>query len=149
MRVAGHKPDIPLPVGLYYTFAAEKRAEAAPGVGSETDCFIVWQLGDSNHIRDDAMATVERAFRKAVARSAEIAANTEIAVTAAIQEIIAPRPAPDQAAPPPAEAAKPVVLSDFRTPPAARAELAIDQSHVDAPPGTSRLCRRCAPKTPA
>jgi ATP-dependent protease HslVU (ClpYQ) peptidase subunit len=99
LRVAGHTAVTPLPTGLYHTFAGKKRAEVAPGVGAETDTFIIWQLGRSSYIREDLMQTVEQAFGRAVAQSAQIAADTEQAVAQAIEEILTPQPAAVQAAP--------------------------------------------------
>lgn len=85
---SGHTSDSPLHKSLYTTYAAKRRAEVAPGVGKDTDTFIIWQLGGSAAIREDILVCVRDAYNEAEQESAEIANKIEGKLHGAIQDLL-------------------------------------------------------------
>lgn len=82
---------------IYSTFLAKKRAESAPGVGTETDSRIISGLGKSNEIRPEIMDTMRKAFAESEKKAAKQRLAVEEKVKTGIEAIIQPPPAtPDQ-----------------------------------------------------
>lgn len=66
LMVEKHTRMTPLPETLLTVYAAKRRAETAPGVGSESNMFIIGpQLGSYVELREDVMAALERIWRTA------------------------------------------------------------------------------------
>jgi len=64
---AGHTRAATTSRALYLTFAAKKRAEIAPGVGVETDMFMIGpQLGSYISIRDSIIQDLGRFYKSSV-----------------------------------------------------------------------------------
>ncbi|MBL8300282.1 MAG: hypothetical protein JNN30_18250 [Rhodanobacteraceae bacterium] len=93
LMFSGHTATAPLHKALYRAYIAKKRAEVAPGVGSDTDTFFIWGLGRGSDIRADLITTVHEAYEEELVQTANIAQQVEGRVDGAIQDIIAPRPA--------------------------------------------------------
>lgn len=76
-----HAPSASIPQTLLSVYTAKKKAEIAPGVGSETNMFIIGpSLGTFNWLRDDIMSKLEATYQSTVHehKEAELKANADI-----------------------------------------------------------------------
>lgn len=55
---SSHTPDAPFNRTIFVTYAAKRRAEAAPGVGKDTDTFFTYMPGEGGPIREDVIDLV-------------------------------------------------------------------------------------------
>ena len=63
MMQTGHTPATSIPNALLNIYTAKRRAEVAPGVGIETDNFIITSaLGGYSDLKDDVMAAIGNAY---------------------------------------------------------------------------------------
>jgi hypothetical protein len=104
MMLAGHTPNTPIPRGLLNVCIAKKRAEVAPGVGPETDTFVVTNsLGGYSELRDAIRERVFKVFREYMKKNDRADKNAAESLDAFIQEIIStpkPESEPQTAEPP-------------------------------------------------
>jgi len=98
LRVSGHTPDTPFALALYHTYVAKKRAEVAPGVGTDTDTFLAWGLGGTSNIRPDLIAAIDKAFQKSVKQAKAVASKIEIEVQSKVAQMLTPPVQPEQEA---------------------------------------------------
>jgi hypothetical protein len=97
--LAGHTPTTPATKALLNLYAAKKRAEVAPGVGVETDNFIITpSLGSHGEIRDEIAAAVAKAYERLTKQQARVQQRTETSLQGYINEILEPKPAEPQTA---------------------------------------------------
>ena len=82
---------------LFLTYTAKKRAEVAPGVGGETDMFIVGpRFGSYSTIRSDIIDNLEEIYQLARKSHAEADSVAEGAAHEYIEQIVRPQPEPIQ-----------------------------------------------------
>ena len=75
---AGHTRTATTAQALLNIFWAKKRAEVAPGVGSETDMFMVGPaLGSLTGIREEVIQQMERIYRQRLSRLEAFNRRTE------------------------------------------------------------------------
>jgi len=99
LMLAGHTPATPPAKALLSMYSAKKRAEVAPGVGGETDNFIVTpRLGGYDTIRNEIAAAVVRAYERLTTQVTKLQAKTEDSLQGYINEILAPKAAEPQTA---------------------------------------------------
>jgi hypothetical protein len=95
MMLAGHTPSTPIPKGLLAVYAAKKRAEVAPGVGTETDTFVVTAvLGGYSTLRDEIRDGVFKAHADLTKNMARANTKAEASLSDYIDEIIKPKEPP-------------------------------------------------------
>lgn len=88
LMFAGHTRYRPLPETLLLTFTAKKRAEVAPGVGTETDMFIVGPRPDSiSRIDSDVLENLERIYYDSRRKEQRIVRNAEERMNKYVQQI--------------------------------------------------------------
>jgi len=67
--LAGHSRHSPFPETLFLTYLAKKRAEAAPGVGEDTDMFVIGpgpgQFSMLDRIKDFDFGKIDKIYQKA------------------------------------------------------------------------------------
>jgi hypothetical protein len=96
LMLAGHTPSTPAPKALLNVYSAKKRAEVAPGVGTDTDTFIVTgTLGGYDLLRDEIKDRVVQIYSKNAERNAKASKKAEDLLHAYIQEIAKPKQAPE------------------------------------------------------
>jgi hypothetical protein len=84
-----HSKDASSAKTLWRTYTAKKRAEVAPGVGIETDMFVIGSsLGSYSRIHDDISRRVETIYSGAVKGHAAVDKKAEDKTDAYIQQII-------------------------------------------------------------
>jgi hypothetical protein len=76
-------------------YSAKKRAEVAPGVGSETDTFVVTGLGGYAELRDEIKAAVIRAYNTNAMDNAKSAKKAEKLIHTYVDKIINPSKPPE------------------------------------------------------
>jgi len=84
---------------IYTTYVAKKRAESAPGVGSETDSRIIWALGKSDQVRTEIMDTMQKAFADSEKKVAKQRSAVEAKVKVGIEAITNPPQPPPEPTP--------------------------------------------------
>lgn len=89
LMFSGHTRSTPIYTALYNAYVAKKRAEIAPGVGPDTDTWIVWGLGQSNTIVPDVIDCLDRTYTNVRAQVQEIERASEQELHAEINRIIA------------------------------------------------------------
>jgi hypothetical protein len=67
-----HAWNSPAADAVLLTYIAKKRAEAAPGVGSETDMFMIPTLGGFDVLNTEAMNKLEEEYNKIVVGELEL-----------------------------------------------------------------------------
>lgn len=78
LMVAGHTRKAPLSRSVYLTFAAKKRAEIAPGVGTETDMFLIGPtLGSYIEIRHTVIEEFGRFYEDHRSKTQELVTVVE------------------------------------------------------------------------
>ncbi len=86
---AGHTRLRTLPQTLLLTYAAKKRAEVAPGVGTHTDMFTIGpQLGSFNWIIDPILQKLDVIYRKIRRKEQRIAQQSYAEVIQYVEEIV-------------------------------------------------------------
>lgn len=94
---AGHTRAATTSRALYLTFAAKKRAEIAPGVGSETDMFLIGpQLGSYVTVAESVIQDLGKFFKDSVAKRKKIDANVDKKVKTYVDGLAAARATPVQ-----------------------------------------------------
>lgn len=100
MMFSRHSKAEPLARALVITYAAKKRAEVAPGVGTETDMLIIGQeLGSSRRIEDDIIQELQTVYVNAVERHRAADAQMEKETYEFLVRIAASRAAAQSAEP--------------------------------------------------
>lgn len=94
LMLAGHTPDTPVNTALLNLYTAKKRAEVAPGVGGETDAFIVGPtLGGYSELRDDIRDAVFKAYETQTKSIVRAQKRAQESLDEYIAQITAPKPA--------------------------------------------------------
>lgn len=92
MMFAGHTPLTQAPKALLTVYAAKKRAEVAPGVGAETDTFVVTPfLGGHSTLRDEIRDAVIKAYDDNMQENTLAKKKIEDSLREKIDEIITPK----------------------------------------------------------
>jgi hypothetical protein len=87
LMLAGHTPSTRASKALFTMYAAKRRAEVAPGVGSETDTFVVTGLGGYSELRDEMMGAAAKAYAVNAKESARALAKAEKYLDEYIEQI--------------------------------------------------------------
>jgi hypothetical protein len=105
--LAGHGPSKPLSDTLFLAYLAKKRAQAAPGVGDETDIFVCEARtgrpdlpGWFRPLNPVIWAPLEEAYNRLQRAEERAMERAERKLEAALQTLIAPSPPPGQASNP-------------------------------------------------
>jgi hypothetical protein len=98
LMVAGHTPSTPLSKAVFNMYSAKKRAEIAPGVGSETDTFVVTGLGGYSTLRDQIKDATIKAYDVYAKENARSQAKAEKRLHEHIEQIINPPKSPESQA---------------------------------------------------
>jgi hypothetical protein len=99
LMLAGHTPGTPASTTLLTVYSAKKRAEVAPGVGPETDTFVITGLGGYSELRDEIRDAVTKAYDINLRETRRSLARAEQSLNVHIQQIInPPKPAPESQA---------------------------------------------------
>lgn len=94
---AGHTHAATTSRALYLTFAAKKRAEIAPGVGIETDMFIIGpQLGSYTSISESIIQDLGKFYKGSVAKRKKIDADVDNKVKTYVDGLAAAKTQPVQ-----------------------------------------------------
>ncbi|HEY2391883.1 MAG TPA: hypothetical protein VGK22_11980 [Candidatus Angelobacter sp.] len=94
---AQHSRFTPAPETLLLTYAAKKRSEVAPGVGKETDMFIVGRkLGSYARIDVSTLNDLEKMYKARVAREKRASEKANKEVIAYVENFIKRAPAEEQ-----------------------------------------------------
>ena len=84
----GHTPNSPIHRGVYLTYAAKRRAEIAPGVGTGIDMFLIGpRPGSYSPIRQDVMSEFEKTYEKARKSAKKVWENEEGAMKALLAKL--------------------------------------------------------------
>ena len=87
---AGHTRARPMPETLLLTYSAKKRAEVAPGVGSDTDMFMVGPtLGSYMSIGEHVLRELEQIYQTTQATIRLAEEDAELMVNAYVEELTA------------------------------------------------------------
>jgi hypothetical protein len=87
--LARHSWNSPLADTLLRVYIAKKRAEAAPGVGKDTDMFLIGpQLGYSSMVRPDVLAKLEKIYQKLIKGEAKTLKDAEKEMKAHVKRLI-------------------------------------------------------------
>ena len=85
---ARHDRGKPLPETLLLTYAAKKRAEVAPGVGSGTDMFTLGPaLGTFTIIKENILKDVDKIYKRTRSRSAKSIERSNVEVTQYVEDL--------------------------------------------------------------
>ena len=85
---ARHSPSSPLPEALLLTYYAKKWAEVAPGVGKETDMFMIGpQLGTLTEIVHEVKNKLEKEYQQIIKKEEKIHAEARKEVNRCVEEI--------------------------------------------------------------
>jgi hypothetical protein len=99
LMLAGHTPATPPAKALLNLYSAKKRAEVAPGVGVETDNFVITpSLGSYDTLRNEIAVAVVKAYDGLTKQQAKLQKRTETSLQGYINEILQPKPAEPQTA---------------------------------------------------
>lgn len=99
LMLAGHTPGTSAVKALLNIYSAKKRAEVAPGVGSDTDTFLVTNaLGSCDELRDDLMARVAEIYKRNLVRNARALKKAEDSLHAYIERFTTKQPPEPQTA---------------------------------------------------
>jgi hypothetical protein len=94
LMLAQHSPLSPLPETLMLVYSAKRRAEVAPGVGQETDLWLIGpQLGSFTPVGDEAHGVLDTQFKRIVEDETRALAHAKEGINAFIQKLV------DRAAP--------------------------------------------------
>lgn len=97
---SGHTKDMPLPETLLLTYSAKKRAEVAPGVGSDTDMFMIGtQLGSYRMIYPSIINDLQEIYERRQQRDKESSAQAKNEVNQYVEEIARAATIQEQAIP--------------------------------------------------
>lgn len=88
--LAGHTPQATAGATLMLTYAAKKRAEVAPGVGSQTDLTIILPDRPWSSVADAAYKKVEAAYNKMDRAQRQAAKRASSEIEAFISKTLAP-----------------------------------------------------------
>ena len=89
LMFAKYVKSSPIPLGLWSTYAAKKRAETAPGVGVHTDMFILGVVpGSYDVVRQDIMNKLEEIYQTSVRGIEQVNRTAEAGVTTYVQQIV-------------------------------------------------------------
>lgn len=95
--LAGYNPSTPVSRAMLTMYSAKKRSEVAPGVGANTDNFIITSsLGSCSTIKDEIVDGLEKIYADSVKRAAEVQRKAERKIDAHIQRVIEAQPAAGQ-----------------------------------------------------
>jgi hypothetical protein len=86
----GHTPNTSLSKAVFNLHVAKKRAEVAPGVGSETDTFVVTGLGGYSTLRDQIRDAAIKAYNVYVNENAKSQVKAERLLHEHVEQIINP-----------------------------------------------------------
>jgi hypothetical protein len=98
LMLAGHTPSTPLSKATFNLYSAKKRAEVAPGVGPETDTFIVSRLGGYSELRDQIKEATIKAYDVYAKENAKSQQKAEKRLHEHIEQIINPPKHPESQA---------------------------------------------------
>ena len=108
MMFARHSRDATVSQTLLRTLAAKKRAEVAPGVGAESDMFIIGSgLGSYNILERKIIDDTEKIYQASVKSHAATDKRAEVKAHEYVQEIIKQRTQPAKQVSPDASNAEP------------------------------------------
>jgi hypothetical protein len=83
-----HSWDAPIPETLLRVYIAKKRAETAPGVGKDTDVFMVGpNLGQSTTIRPEVVGHLDKIYNKLKSEEAKILKTADKEVQAYVDKL--------------------------------------------------------------
>jgi hypothetical protein len=85
---SSHSPAAPLNKTVFVAYAAKRRAEAAPGVGIETDTFYTWTPGAGSVLRDEIIALLKMTYDKMESNNAKALEKTLGKVDEEITKIV-------------------------------------------------------------
>jgi 20S proteasome alpha/beta subunit len=86
---ARHSFNSPLPETLLLTYSAKKRSEVSPGVGKETDMFMIGPgLGSYTSINSSVMKKLDDEYKKIIKKENKILQEAKKEVTRYITEIL-------------------------------------------------------------
>jgi hypothetical protein len=98
LMLAGHTPSTPLSKAVFNMYSAKKRAEVAPGVGSETDTYVVTGLGGYSELRDQIKDATIKAYDVYARENARSQHKAERRLHEHIEQIINPPKRPESQA---------------------------------------------------
>ncbi len=88
LMLAGHSWNTDFPATVLLTYSAKKRSEIAPGVGVDTDMFIIGpQLGSFTRIAPPTMQKLDEEYRKTTLKYAEIHAAANLEMTRYVEDL--------------------------------------------------------------
>ena len=92
MMQAGHTPSTSIPNALLNVYTAKRRAEVAPGVGIETDNFIVTSaLGSYSDLKNDVIEAVIKAYNDSSKQNERARKKAENSINEYLAEITKPK----------------------------------------------------------
>ena len=87
--LARHSWNSSLPDTLLRVYVAKKRAEVAPGVGNDTDMFVIGpQLGYSSNVRTDVVTKLDRIYQRLIQGEAKTLKAAEKEMKAHVRRLI-------------------------------------------------------------
>ena len=92
LMFAGYTRLTPMSKALYQVYAAKKRAETAPGVGTFTDMHYIGPNYIS--VRDDLVESIDQAYQRVRDGTEALRASAETEVDSYVKKIVAAAPAP-------------------------------------------------------
>lgn len=99
---AGHNRNRPLPETLLLTYAAKRRAEVAPGVGTGTDMFTAGpNLGTYTVVNPNIVDDLEKIYKKTRAQAAESVKSSNVEVNKYVENLGKEATTQQQSPPPP------------------------------------------------
>lgn len=89
LMLARHSVNSPLPETLLLTYSAKKRSEVSPGVGKETDMFMIGpNLGSFTTLNPDVMKKLDDEYKKIIESENNLLNEAKKEVTRYITEIL-------------------------------------------------------------
>jgi hypothetical protein len=90
MMQAGHTPRTQIPKALLSMYTAKKRSEVAPGVGTETDFFVIYGLGGYAPLRSEIVDALQRAYEANIKETNQSLERAEKSLNEFIDELVTP-----------------------------------------------------------
>jgi hypothetical protein len=105
LMVAQYAPDLPAAAAMMLVFLAKSRAEVAPGVGPDTDMFVIGpELGTYGAVPEDVMAYLREQVAKVKAEETRMLGEAQTGMESFLAKIGRQPPLKQEAEPPCSEA---------------------------------------------
>jgi hypothetical protein len=96
---SGHTRQQSMPRTAYLTFSAKRHAEVAPGVGSGTDMFLIFSLGQYTSVGDHILNALDKSYKSNQKEIKKASQKAEEGFASYLAQLVAAPPAPEQKAP--------------------------------------------------